>query len=77
MDFSRDELDVLSNAIDIMIRTEGNALAQSGIVGIRGKTEALSARLSIAIGIDAKIQTERKAIVDAQAVVAAAGGGGG
>lgn len=58
-DFSKDELDVLATALDMMVRTEGGAMAQAGAAGIKdNRVVLLTRRLTLAISALAKIEAQ-------------------
>lgn len=73
MDFTKDELDLLANAIDVLVRTEGQAMAQHGAGGLKGgRVDVLAARLTTGLRVMGKIDAERAEIAAAQMKAAAA-----
>ena len=67
-DFSKNELIVLQVALDTMVRTEGNAMAQAGINGLKGGAASLLAtRFDAAVTALDKINVALTAINDAEA----------
>ena len=57
IDFTKDELQVLADAIDMMVRTEGNAMAQAGSAGLKdGRAAMLGHRMQTALSALAKIE---------------------
>lgn len=67
MELSREELDVVRSALDILVRTEGGAMQQHGIQGLRGgRVDLLAARLVPAVSALGKIEVELTAIAAAE-----------
>lgn len=72
-DFTKDELQVLGDALDMMVRSEGSAMAQAGASGLRdGRVMTLTRRLKLGMGVLQKVEEAHNEIVKAdQAAVAA------
>lgn len=71
MTFTKDELDILSHALDIMARTEGQALGQVGIAGLKGERVILLTRkLKLGISALTKIEAMVAEIAEAEQRVA-------
>ena len=72
-DFTKDELQVLADALDMMVRSEGSAMAQAGISGLRDdRVTVLTRRLKLGMGALQKVEEAHAELVKAdQAAVGA------
>lgn len=65
-DFTKDELRVMAEALDMMVRSEGNAMAQAGATGLRdGRVALLTNRLSVGMEALKKVEIAHQALVEA------------
>lgn len=66
-DFTKDELQVLADALDMMVRSEGNAMAQAGASGLRDdRVVMLTRRLKLGMGALQKVEEAHNEIVKAE-----------
>ena len=64
--FDKEELQVLADAIDMMVRSEGNAMAQAGASGLRdGRVMMLPRRLKLGMSVLQKVEEAHNALVEA------------
>ena len=72
-DFTKEELQVLADALDMMVLIEGSAMAQAGASGLRDdRVIALTRRLKLGMGALQKVEEAHAELVKAdQAAVAA------
>lgn len=69
--FTKDELDVLALALDVVVRNEASALAQRGVASIKGDAVGvLGKRLRLCVSALAKVEEQKAAIVQAEAALA-------
>ncbi len=54
-DFTKQELQTMADGLDALVRSEGNAIGQSGLNGLRQSTEKVAARFSAALSAYGKI----------------------
>lgn len=65
-DFTKDELRVMAEALDMMVRSEGTAMAQAGATGLRdGRVALLTTRLLLGMEALKKVETAHHALVEA------------
>ncbi len=70
-DFTKDELQVLADALDMMVRSEGNAMAQAGASGLRDdRVILLTRRLKLGMGVLQKVEEAHHALVEAEKAAA-------
>lgn len=67
IEFTAEELHTLSNALDMMVRAEGNGLVQNGIAVLRTNnvSAVLASRLAAVVSAAEKIDAEVVAMADA------------
>lgn len=67
MELNRAELETLAAGLDVMVRNEGNALAQGGVAAIKsGRAALLANRLILAASLYERIGAEVQAIAEAE-----------
>ena len=56
-EFTTEELAIIRHGLDLVCRTEGNAMNQAGVAGLReGRAVILAQRLMLVAELDAKVQ---------------------
>lgn len=71
MNFTKDELTIIRHGLDLMCRSEGNGLAQTGLDGIMdGRLGVLASRLTLAADLDARINAEFALMVEEEKAAA-------
>lgn len=55
-EFTKDELALLRHGLDLVLRTEGNAMNQAGLAGLKeGRVSLLASRLMLVASLDDKL----------------------